>query len=53
LDLEIPAGAVQWAALGITVLGCLLVFARGMSVLRTLGVCAVAGVLLGLAGLGG
>jgi chromate transporter len=52
LYLEIPTGAVQWAALGITTLGCLLVFARGMSVLRTLGVCAVAGVLLGLAGLG-
>jgi chromate transporter len=52
LDLEIPTGGVQWAALAITVLGCVLIFGRNWSVLRTLGVCAAAGLVLGLAGLG-
>ena len=53
LALEVPSGDVQWAALGITVLGFALIFGRGWSVLRTLGVCAVVGLSLGLAGLGG
>ncbi len=51
LDLDVPTGGVQWAALGITVLGCLLIFGRKWSVLRTLGVCALTGLALGLAGL--
>jgi chromate transporter len=44
VDLEIPIGGFQWAAAGITVLACLLIFVRSWSVLRTLGACAVAGV---------
>jgi chromate transporter len=49
LDFEVPVlGSVQWAAVAITVLGCGLVFWRGWSVLRTLGVCALAGVVIGL-----
>jgi chromate transporter len=52
LDLEIPTGGVQWAALAITVLGCVLIFAAKWSVLRTLGTCALAGMALGVAGLG-
>lgn len=51
LDVEYPLlGSVVWAALAITALGCLLVFWRGWSVLRTLGACALAGIVLGLAG---
>jgi chromate transporter len=42
-------GSLQPLALSITLLGCFLVFGRGWSVLRTLGVCALAGVVLGLA----
>ena len=53
LALEVPTGDVQWAAVAITVLGFVLVFARGWSVLRTLGLCAVVGLALGLAGLAG
>jgi chromate transporter len=41
--------SIQWAALAITALGCVLVFRLGWSVLRTLGVCALAGVVVGLA----
>ena len=50
LDLQVPVlGSVQWAAVAITVLGGALIFWRGWSVLRTLGACALAGVLVGLA----
>ncbi len=50
-DFEIPQlGTVQVAALAVTALACVLIFGRGLSVLRTLGVCAAAGVLLYLAG---
>ena len=49
LDFEVPVpGSLQWAALAITALGCALIFWRGWSVLRTLGVCALAGILVGL-----
>jgi chromate transporter len=41
--------SIQPLGLAITVLGCFLVFARSWSVLRTLGTCALAGVVLGLA----
>lgn len=50
LDLTVPTGDVQWAALAVTVLGCVLIFARGWSVLRTLGACALAGIALTLLG---
>jgi chromate transporter len=50
LDAEYPVlSSVDWAALAITGLGAALVFWRGWSVLRTLGACALAGVVLGLA----
>ena len=50
LDVEVPVlDSVEWPSLAITVLGCALVFWRGWSVLRTLGACALAGVVLGLA----
>ena len=49
LRFEVPVlGSVQWAALAITALGCALIFWRGWSVLRTLGVCALVGVVVGL-----
>jgi chromate transporter len=49
LDLEYPhLASLDPAALAITVLGCALVFWRRWSVLRTLGACAVAGIVLGL-----
>jgi len=49
LNLEVPVlDSIQWAALAITALGCALIFWRGWSVLRTLGTCALAGVLIGL-----
>ena len=48
LDLELPAGDVRWTAVAITVLGFALIFWRGWSVLRTLGVCALAGLLVGM-----
>jgi len=37
----------------VTALGCALIFSRGWSVLRTLGVCALAGIALYLLGAGG
>jgi chromate transporter len=40
--------SIQWAALAITALGCVLVFRLRWSVLRTLGVCALAGLVIGL-----
>lgn len=40
--------SVQWDALAITALGCALVLWRGWSALRTLGVCALAGIVVGL-----
>ncbi|KRF02999.1 chromate transporter [Nocardioides sp. Soil777] len=50
LDFEVPVlDSIQWAAVAITVLACALVFWRGWSVLRTLGACALAGLLVGLA----
>ena len=50
LDVEYPLlGSLDLASLAITALGCALVFWRGWSVLRTLGACALAGVVLGLA----
>jgi chromate transporter len=49
LDVEYPhLASVDVAALGITALGCVLIFWRGWSVLRTLGVCAATGVLVGV-----
>jgi len=41
--------SVQLDALAITLLGCALIFRAKWSVLRTLGVCAVAGMLVSLA----
>jgi chromate transporter len=50
LDLELPAlTSIDGASLAITALGCALVFWRKWSVLRTLGACALAGIVLGLA----
>ncbi|WP_129787857.1 chromate efflux transporter [Promicromonospora panici] len=52
LTLDVPdLATLQPAALGIAVLAALLLFVVRWSVLRTLGVCAVAGLALGLAGL--
>jgi chromate transporter len=49
LDFEYPhLASVDVAALAITALGCALIFWRGWSVLRTLGVCALAGILVGV-----
>lgn len=49
LAVEYPEpGSLDPAALAITALGCALVFGRGWSVLRTLGACAIAGVVVGL-----
>ncbi|HLK96016.1 MAG TPA: chromate efflux transporter [Nocardioidaceae bacterium] len=53
LDLEIPAGGIQWATAAVAALGGLLTFVRGWSVLRTLGLCALAGVLLYAVGAAG
>lgn len=53
LNLELPAGDVRWAAVAITILGFALIFWPGWSVLRTLGACALVGLVLGLAGLAG
>jgi chromate transporter len=48
-DFEVPIlASVQWAAVAITALGCALIFWRRWSVLRTLGVCAIAGIIVGL-----
>ena len=50
LDLELPVlTSIDAASLAITALGCALVFWRKWSVLRTLGACALAGIVLGLA----
>ncbi len=50
LNVEYPLlGSVNWAAVAITALGCALIFWRGWSVLRTLGVCALVGLAIGLA----
>jgi chromate transporter len=50
LAFDIPdLGSIQPAALAITALGCFVVFARDWSVLRTMGVCALAGIVVGLA----
>ena len=43
-------GSLQPAAVAITVLGCYLIFGRNWGVLRTLLICAIAGILIGLAG---
>ncbi|WP_457208465.1 chromate efflux transporter [Nocardioides sp. P5_C9_2] len=49
LDFEVPVpGSIQWAAVAITILGCVLMFWRDWSVLRTLGICALAGIAVGL-----
>ena len=50
LSFEVPVlESVQWAAVAITALGCVVIFRRGWSVLRTLGLCALAGIVIGLA----
>ncbi|WP_439937832.1 chromate efflux transporter [Nocardia sp. N13] len=50
LDLAYPRlASLDPVSLAITALGCALVFWRRWSVLRTLGACALAGVVLGLA----
>lgn len=49
LDFDAPVlDSLQWAELAITVLGFALIFGRGWSLLRTLGACALAGVVIGL-----
>jgi chromate transporter len=49
LNFEYPLpGSVKWAAVAIMALGCALIFWRGWSVLRTLGVCALVGIAVGL-----
>jgi chromate transporter len=46
-DFESPVlASIQWDSVAVMVLGCILIFGRGWSVLRTLGACAVAGVVL-------
>jgi chromate transporter len=51
LDFEVPdLASVQPTAVLITAVGCVLLFARRWSVLRTLGACAVLGMALGLTG---
>ncbi len=48
-NFEVPVlSSVQWASVAITVLGCALIFWRGWPVLRTLGACALAGIVIGL-----
>ncbi|WP_246210055.1 chromate efflux transporter [Nocardioides piscis] len=48
-DFEVPVlASVQWAGVAITALGCVLIFWRDWSVLRTLGVCALTGLVVGL-----
>jgi chromate transporter len=50
LRVELPELAtLQLPAVAIAILGCMLLLVRGWSVLRTLGVCAAAGILLHLA----
>jgi chromate transporter len=49
LDFEYPhLASIQWAALAITAFGCALIFWRRWSVLRTLGACALAGIVIGV-----
>ncbi|HEV2798072.1 MAG TPA: chromate efflux transporter [Nocardioides sp.] len=49
-DVEYPLlASIDWPSLAITALGCALIFWRKWSVLRTLGACALAGIVLGLA----
>ncbi len=51
LGLELPdPGSVRWVAVGIAVLAAVLLFRLRWSVLRTLGVCALVGLVAGLAG---
>ncbi|WP_029433867.1 chromate efflux transporter [Blastococcus sp. URHD0036] len=51
VGLEVPdLGSVRWLAVGITALAALLLFRLRWSVLRTLGVCALVGLVAGLAG---
>lgn len=51
LNLDVPlVGSLQWSAVAITALGCLLIFQLRWSVLRTLGVCTLAGMAWGLLG---
>src|SRR3954452_18944057 len=51
-DFQAPVmSSLQWDAVAVMVLGCYLIFRVKWSVLRTLGVCAVLGLLAGLAGL--
>jgi chromate transporter len=52
LDLEVPIGGIQWATAAVAVLAAFLTFVRGWSVLRTLGACALAGVLVYALGAG-
>ena len=48
-DFQAPVWAtIQWDAAAVTMIGFYLVFARGWSVLRTLGACAIAGIALSL-----
>lgn len=50
LQLEVPyLDSVNWDSVAITALGCALIFWRGWSVFRTLGACALVGVVVGLA----
>jgi chromate transporter len=50
LDLDVPLlGSLQWSAVAITALGCLLIFRLRWGVLRTLGVCLLAGLAWSLA----
>jgi len=49
LDLDLPLlDSLQWSAVVITALGCLLIFRLRWGVLRTLGVCTLAGITWGL-----
>jgi chromate transporter len=49
LDVEHPhLASLDWAAASIAALGFLLLMWRGWSVLRTLGACALAGIVIGL-----
>jgi chromate transporter len=38
--------SIQWDSVAVMVLGCVLIFGRGWSILRTLGACAIAGIAL-------
>jgi chromate transporter len=46
-DFQSPVlSSIQWDAVAVMVLGCVLIFTRGWSVLRTLGACTIAGIAL-------